>query len=251
MRAATVARMAAGGLAAAGAVQTLPAATGIARLRRRLYPALAGVGDAGHVALTFDDGPDPASTPQFLDTLATRGIRATFFVLGRMLAEAPDLGVGLVAAGHEVGVHGWEHRNLLARTPWATADDLARARDLVWEVTGVRPRWFRPPYGVLSAAAVQGARRLGLETVLWTSWGKDWSAHATPASVFSTVTRDLEGGGTILLHDSDCTSAPGAWHSALGALPALLDHCADRGLAVGPLGEHGLPQADGGRTALR
>jgi peptidoglycan-N-acetylglucosamine deacetylase len=73
---------------------------------------------------------------------------------------------------------------------------------------------------------------------LWTCWGWDWSARSTPDSVFRTVTRDLSGGGTVLLHDSDVAASPGSWRSALGALPRVLEECAARGLTVGPLGEH-------------
>lgn len=228
----------------AAAVQALPAAAALPALRLRFLPGLAGLGDVDHVALTFDDGPDPASTPRFLDVLAERDVRATFFLLGSMLARSPGLGRELVAAGHEVAVHGWDHRYLPLRGPWATHDDLSRTRDLVADIGGgVPPVFFRPPYGVLSAAAVHTARLLPLRPVLWTAWGKDWSPRATPRSVLDTVMSGLTGGGTILLHDSDCTSAPGAWRSALGALPELLDRCAERGLRVGPLREHGPPPA--------
>ncbi|WP_250281624.1 MULTISPECIES: polysaccharide deacetylase family protein [unclassified Frankia] len=241
-------RTAAAGAAATGtvaAVHALPALTSVPGLRRRLVPGLAGVGDPGHVALTFDDGPDPTSTPRFLEALAAHEVRATFFLLGSMLVRAPELGRDLVQAGHEVAVHGWEHRYFVLRGPTATYDDLARARDLVGDVTGQTPAFFRPPYGVLSTAVLRAARRLRLRPVLWTAWGKDWSSRATPRSVLDTVRRDLVGGGTVLLHDSDCTSAPGAWRSALGALPALLDECAGRGLRVGPLREHLAPRAGG------
>jgi peptidoglycan-N-acetylglucosamine deacetylase len=224
----------------AAAAQALPAVTALPGLRLRFWPGLAGVGDAGHVALTFDDGPDPASTPRFLDLLADAEVRATFFLLGSMLVRAPGLGRDLAAAGHELAVHGWDHRYLPLRGPAATRDDLTRARDLVGEVAGVAPVFFRPPYGVLSAAALHTARRLQLRPVLWTAWGKDWSSRATPRSVLDTVRADLAGGGTVLLHDSDCTSAPGAWRSALGAVPAVLEHCGRRGLRVGPLAEHGI-----------
>ncbi|WP_407661345.1 polysaccharide deacetylase family protein [Frankia nepalensis] len=233
-------------LTAAAAVAVAHAGPALASwpaLRARLLPGLAGIGRADHVALTFDDGPDPASTPHFLEALAATGTRATFFVLGPMLARAPGLGRELVAAGHEVAVHGWEHRYTTFRTPWALADDLARSRDLVTDVTGRSPLFFRPPYGVLSAGALTAARRLGLRPVLWTAWGRDWTRRATPATVLATVRRDLAGGGTVLLHDCDCTSAPLSWRSALGALPALLDDCAARGLRVGPLAEHFTPPA--------
>ncbi|MDH6113957.1 peptidoglycan/xylan/chitin deacetylase (PgdA/CDA1 family) [Kitasatospora sp. MAP12-15] len=227
----------AGGLAVA---HSLPALTSLGALRPLLAPRLSGPGDPGHVALTFDDGPDPASTPLFLKELEKADVRATFFVLGRMLVRAPDLGRELVAAGHEVAVHGWAHRPLLLRSPRSTRDDVARARDLVADVTGQPPRYYRPPYGVLSASALYAARECGLTPVLWTHWGQDWTARATPDSVLRTLTRAPLAGGTVLLHDSDVTSAPGAWRSALGALPRLLDLCTEQGLKVGPLGEHGL-----------
>src|SRR5262249_38833509 len=157
---------------------------------------------------------------------------------GRMLEAAPSLGRELAEAGHEIAVHGWEHRCMLLRGPAATYDDLARAMECIVTVTGTVPRWYRPPYGVLSASALRAARRLGLTPVLWTNWGRDWTRSATPASVLATVTRDLDGGGTVLLHDSDCTSAPESWRNTLGALPPLLDEISERGLSVGPLRDH-------------
>jgi peptidoglycan/xylan/chitin deacetylase (PgdA/CDA1 family) len=228
----------AGGIAAAHAS---PALTSIGPLRRRLLPGLSGVGDPEHVALTFDDGPDPRSTPTFLKALQAYQVHATFFLLGGALARNRSLGRELAAAGHEIAVHGWDHEVLLTRGPRATYNELARTRDLIAEVTGEIPRWYRPPYGVLTAPALRAARRLDLTPVLWTTWGRDWTAKATGPSVLDTVNRNLRGGGTVLLHDSDCTSAPGAWRATLAALPALLDLIEDRGLQVGPLRAHALP----------
>jgi peptidoglycan-N-acetylglucosamine deacetylase len=227
----------AGGLVAAAHVG--PGVLWLRRVRTVCWPALAGLGWPDHVALTFDDGPDPVSTPRFLDLLAERGVRATFFVLGEMLERAPALGAEIAAAGHELAVHGFRHRTLLRRGPRATYDDLARARDAVGAVTGEPPRLVRPPYGVLTGGALVACARLGLTPVLWTAWGRDWTAAATPQTVLATVLRDLRGGGTVLLHDSDCTSAPGSWRAALGALPHLLDVCAERGWRPGPLRDHG------------
>jgi peptidoglycan-N-acetylglucosamine deacetylase len=221
----------------AGVIHAGPALTVVNPLRRLVFPALAGIGDPDHVALTFDDGPDPASTPAFLATLRGAGVRATFFLLGRMLAGAPWLGRELIDAGHEVALHGWSHRLLLTRGPASTYDDLARGADLIAEVTGRPPRWYRPPYGVLSTAALVAVKRLALTPVLWTRWGADWTARATPASVLATLGHDLAG-GTILLHDSDCTSAPGSWQATLDALPTLIGQVRDQGLRLGPLGDH-------------
>ncbi|MQY35973.1 hypothetical protein SRB17_39690 [Streptomyces sp. RB17] len=224
------------------AAHATPVVSTFGPLRNRVMPRLSGRGRPGHVALTFDDGPDPVSTPHFLRLLAARRVHATFFLLGQQAHRSPALVREIAAAGHEIGIHGWLHRPLLLRGPRATYDDFARARDTVASITGRQPTLFRPPYGVMSTAAHLAARRLGLTPVLWTCWGEDWTARATPESVHRTVTRDLDGGGTILLHDSDCTSAPGAWHAALGALPRILDTCAERGFEVGRLRDHGRPR---------
>jgi peptidoglycan/xylan/chitin deacetylase (PgdA/CDA1 family) len=233
-------RGAAVGAGALGTLAALPALTSIGPLRNRLFPGLAGVGDPGHIALTFDDGPHPLSTPRFLDRLDRLGVRATFFLLGRWAVRSPGLVKEITAAGHEVAVHGYQHRCLLLRGPRATYDDLARARDVVQDLADASPRYFRPPYGVLTTATLAATRRLGLTPVLWTAWGEDWTARATPDSVYHTVSADLTGGGTVLLHDSDVTSVPGSWRATLGALGQLVDSWREAGLRIGPLAEHGL-----------
>jgi peptidoglycan/xylan/chitin deacetylase (PgdA/CDA1 family) len=197
------------------------------------------------VALTFDDGPDPASTPAFLAVLAERDIRATFFMLGSMAARSPGLAADITAAGHEAAVHGWDHRYLPARGPHATRADLTRATEFIATITGTRPRYFRPPYGVLSGPALWYARDLGLTPVLWGAWGREWAVGATGHSVSGNLLRGLRGGVTVLLHDSGCTSPPGAWQAGLAALTPLLDECQRVGLQVGTVAEHGIDdQAD-------
>lgn len=220
-----------------------PALAGVSPFGIRFTPALVGRGRADHVALTFDDGPDPVSTPAFLEVLDRLDWHATFFMLGTMARRAPGLTREVAAAGHEIAVHGDEHRNMLRRLPGAAADDIRRCRDSLTDLTGVAPRWFRPPFGVLSYGALRGATRAGLTTVLWTTWGRDWRKEATPESVTADVLRRYVEGGTVLLHDSDCESYPGSWRSALGALPRLADAFAARHLHVGPVGDHGIRRA--------
>jgi peptidoglycan/xylan/chitin deacetylase (PgdA/CDA1 family) len=229
------------------AAQALPALTTVGPLRNRLTPGLAGVGEPDRVARTFDDGPHPLSTPRFLWLLDRLDLRATFFLLGRWAARSPSLVKEIASAGHEIAVHGYDHRCLLARGIRGTYDDLARARDVIADAGGEQPAWFRPPYGVMTAATVGAARRLRLRPVLWTAWGEDWTARATPDSVYRTVLADLSGGATILLHDSDVTSVPGSWRATLGALPRLVETCQERGLRIGRLAEHGVvgPSAAG------
>ena len=230
--------------AAVLAANSAPSLVALSRLGRHLSPGLAGVGVPGHVALTFDDGPDAASTPRFLEVLDELGLHATFFMLGDMARRSPGLASEVSAAGHEVAVHGDRHRSQLRLAPGTVADDVARARDAVAVATGVEPLWFRPPYGTLSLSGMRAARRAGLRTVLWTAWGRDWRADATPESVVGDVLGGYVDGGTVLLHDSDCTSAPLCWRATLGALPALASELDARFLRVGPVGEHGIPRPD-------
>ncbi|MFI0999741.1 polysaccharide deacetylase family protein [Streptomyces galbus] len=221
------------------AAHIVPAATWLPGLRLRCFPSLAGTGHPGHVALTFDDGPDPASTPRFLDALDRLDVRATFFVLGEQVARHPEVVRETVRRGHEVAVHGWSHDRPWLPSPVRDRRDVARAAAAVRETTGRSPRWYRPPYGILTSGRWAAARSAGLRPVLWTAWARDWTAEATPASVRSTATAGLRGGGTLLLHDTDLVSAPGCWHATLAALPGIVDACREAGLGVGPLAEHG------------
>jgi peptidoglycan/xylan/chitin deacetylase (PgdA/CDA1 family) len=215
-----------------------PTLTGWDRLRTVLWPRLAGVGRRDGVALTFDDGPDPLGTPAVLEQLDALGWTATFFLLGTQTRRHPELARSLVAAGHEVAVHGDEHRSHLFRGPREVVADLRRAVDTIGEVTGVEPRFFRPPYGVVTSGTLAAVRRTGVQPVLWTSWGKDWQAGSTPERVVRKLDRTLGPGATLLLHDSDCTSTPGSWRATAASLPLLADDLARRGLAVRPLRDH-------------
>ncbi|GAB3899505.1 polysaccharide deacetylase family protein [Kibdelosporangium lantanae] len=221
------------------AVMAAPASTFVTPVRA-LLPRLRGVGSPGHVALTFDDGPDTRATPLLLDLLAKHRVRATFFMMGEQLTANRRLGKEIAAAGHEVAVHAWRHLPVPLRRPKTVHDDITRTYDLIADVTGTPPRWYRPPYGVLAWPALSAIQRLGLTPVLWTSWGRDWTAGATPESVYRRVRRGLENGPTVLLHDSDRYAAVGSWRATFGAVSMLLDECERRQLTAGPLSEHGL-----------
>jgi peptidoglycan/xylan/chitin deacetylase (PgdA/CDA1 family) len=92
----------------------------------------------------------------------------------------------------------------------------------------------------MSSSSLRAARRCGMRTVLWTTWGRDWRREATPETVTDDVLRRYVDGGTVLLHDSDCESYPSSWNATLGALPMLADELSARQLSVGPLADHGI-----------
>jgi len=231
-------RLIVAGTVAAVAAQVGPAATWLPAVRRTLAPALLARGDATSVALTFDDGPHPDGTPAVLDALDSLGWTATFFVLGEQARRHPDIVRETARRGHEIALHGDEHRYLIARAPWTAYDDLRRAHDTVSDLTGVQPCWWRPPYGVLSGPALVAAGRLGLRPILWSAWGRDWRAEATPESVTRELCRDGIGGATMLLHDSDVTSSPGSWRTTVDALPLLAARVDEAGLRARTLSEH-------------
>lgn len=220
--------------AATLAAHVLPAATWLPAVGR-LAPGLASPMEPGTVAVTFDDGPHPEGTPAVLDRLDELGWRATFFMLGSAVSRYPTVAREVADRGHSLGLHGFEHRYLLARAPRATWQDLVGAKEAVEDATGNRPQWWRPPYGVLSAAGLVAASRLELRPLLWSAWGKDWTSDATPRRVVSTVMRGRVDGGVVLLHDSDVTSAPGSWRTTVAALGGLAGAVAEAGVRVAPL----------------
>ena len=187
------------------------------------------------VALTFDDGPDPASTPRVLDRLDDLGLRATFFCLGSRVSESPEIVAETLLRGHEVGVHGHVHEHHLARHPgWVRADLDAALEALA--ACGVEPRWYRPPYGQVSSGTLRAARRCGLELVHWSAWGREWE-EPDGRAVAERVSRSLERGAIVLLHDSDMTSPAGTVDRVLDALPLIADDLIRRDYASTTLSE--------------
>jgi peptidoglycan-N-acetylglucosamine deacetylase len=181
-------------------------------------------------ALTFDDGPHAQGTAAVLELLAGADARATFFLVGEQVRREPALAREIVAAGHVIGLHCERHRNLLRLTPRQTRDDIDRAESVIGETTGVAPRLYRPPYGVLNGAALRLASARGWRTLLWSHWGRDWERRATPDSIATRLTHGVGAGAVLLLHDADDYSAPGSWRRTAAALPRVLATLAERGL---------------------
>lgn len=214
-----------------------PAVTAIGPLRRRLAPGLAGEVPGDHIALTFDDGPEPGSTPAFLDLLGEHGCRATFFVLGVQALAHPGLVRRIADEGHELALHGWAHRCVLAIPPGRLTAQLRETRRVVEEIGGTRVTRYRPPYGVLSGEALLACHTLNLTPTLWTAWGREWVASANPGNIVATVLRTLHPGGTLLLHDTDLHAPRADWRRTLEATSLLLRGPLSE-VDTGPLREH-------------
>ncbi|HJZ86640.1 MAG TPA: polysaccharide deacetylase family protein [Polyangia bacterium] len=207
-------------------------------------PALGCAPGRGRIALTFDDGPDPAVTPRLLELLAAHGQRATFFLIGRRAQAHPDLVRAIVARGHAIGNHSYTHA---WSTPlWTTgrlAADLARCQEVLMRAAGVRPRWFRPPVGLFGPRVESAARRVSLALCGWTLRSNDGALFGYDATrVRARVLARLRDGDVILLHD-------GAERShrrprAPEVLPALLELLAARGLRSVTLDELLAPELE-------
>ncbi len=186
--------------------------------------------DGEGYALTFDDGPHAQGTPAVLEILRGESVRATFFLVGEQIRRNPALPREILDAGHEIAIHCDRHRNLLRLSPRQVRDDLARAEDAIATSTGRMPRLYRPPYGVLNAAALRVARGRGWRTLLWSQWGRDWEARATPESIAAKVTEGAGAGAVLLLHDADDYSAPDSWRRTVAALPRVIETMRERSL---------------------
>ena len=168
------------------------------------------------VALTFDDGPHPATTPLVLDRLDELGLVASFFCLGSLVAAYPSLVGEILGRGHTVEVHGYRHDHHFIRTPGWVLADLRSALDVL-RGAGARPGWYRPPYGQTTGASMYAARRFRLRLVLWSAWGHEWDAPSSSA-VADRVIGALEPGAIVLLHDTDVLNPSGSTQRVLEAL---------------------------------
>ncbi len=206
----------------------------------------------GRLALTFDDGPDATTTPLVLDLLRERGARATFFVLGARALAEPALLQRMVAEGHAVGLHSFDHNRLYAfLQPRAVCADVEHCRSIVEAATGARAIWFRPPVGQMSPRTAAGVKLAGAEVVGWSARGRDGLSRTSSADVLKRLTPRLEAGAIVLLHDAweRPKNAPSTPPAGVLALPALLDEIARRGLQAVTLDELVLGAA--GRTTTK
>ena len=200
------------------------------------FPGRERAEPGGRAVLTFDDGPEPDGTPAVLDALDTVGARATFFLLGEQLMRAPSMGGEIRRRGHEPALHGHEHTSHEDMWPGQTRDDLARALGTFEVACGMTPRWYRPPYGLMSEAGYGACRDLGLGPVYWSAWGSDWETISAER-IAELVCADLDDGAIVLLHDSARYATRPSAHATIDAIPLIAAEAGRRGLALVTLGE--------------
>lgn len=173
------------------------------------------------VAMTFDDGPHHSLTPQLLDILAARNIRATFYVIGRRVAMYPQLTQRIAAEGHEIGNHTWNHPRLTSLGNSGVLRELDRTTQAIYQAVGRPPVTMRPPYGMLSSRQrLMISETRALPTILWSVDPEDWRRPGSSVVANRIVSR-AHTGAVILAHD--------IIGSTVRAMPAALDGLIARG----------------------
>ncbi len=162
--------------------------------------------DPQQLALTYDDGPNPAVTPALLDLLGKFRVRATFFLIGKFVRQQPVLARAIAEAGHLIGNHSMTHPRLALKSAERIRKELQDTNDLLEDVLGAPVRYFRPPHGARRPYVIQAANELGLATVHWNVSAADWKpigAQAIKMNVDRGISRNQAkgNGSNILLHD--------------------------------------------------
>jgi peptidoglycan/xylan/chitin deacetylase (PgdA/CDA1 family) len=155
------------------------------------------------VALTFDDGPDPSSTPALLETLRNAGVKAAFFCVGAKVAAHPELAAQIAREGHLVENHSFGHSNgTNFFTTGRLRAELTQAQTTIEQATGKRPQLFRPPMGLSNPRVFRAARALNLKVIGWTARGLDTKLRE-PAEIVARLVARLRPGAILLLHDGN------------------------------------------------
>ncbi|MGV3532824.1 MAG: polysaccharide deacetylase family protein, partial [Chthoniobacteraceae bacterium] len=177
--------------------------------------------DGKYIAMTYDDGPHATLTPRLLDMLKERGIKATFFVVGKNVAEYPKIAKRIVDEGHEIASHSWSHPLLSKMSDASVRDQLERTHAAIEKATGVKTTILRPPYGGFTERQRRWAHgEFGYKTILWDLDPLDWKVR-NANHVEREILKGTRSGSIILTHDIH--------KSTVDAMPGTLDALLARG----------------------
>ncbi|HEV2691462.1 MAG TPA: polysaccharide deacetylase family protein [Verrucomicrobiae bacterium] len=210
------------------------AGLGVAIPQLRLFGNFICHGDRSkkRVALTFDDGPNPRSTPQLLDLLRDRKIPAAFFCIGRRVDAHPELAARILREGHLVENHSYAHSNFTNFYPRARLrTELIQAQQAIEKAGGGKPQFYRPPIGNSNPNTFRAARDLNLKVIGWSIRSLD-TVIAQPEKILARIRRGLAPGAIILLHDGNMPA-----EKLLATVKSLLDTLRELGYEVVRLDE--------------
>ncbi|MNH94373.1 Peptidoglycan-N-acetylmuramic acid deacetylase PdaC [compost metagenome] len=157
------------------------------------------------IAFTFDDGPDPCYTPELLDLLQEHEVKATFFVLGSKAEKNPELIQRMYLEGHQIGIHNYIHKSNWILSPWRSRREQAdRTADIVESITGERPTYYRPPWGLLNLGDLLLMRK-SYRIVLWSVMVGDWKPSVSSEQLKRSLLKRIKPGSIVVLHDSGDT----------------------------------------------
>jgi peptidoglycan-N-acetylglucosamine deacetylase len=218
--------LAAAGIAAWGAVSPYSELFG---------PTLRHTDSSRNIALTFDDGPNPAVTPRLLDLFERYSVRGTFFLIGKFARACPGLVKEIHARGHLIGNHTDTHCNLIWQTAEGIRSELGRCQDAIASATGAEPpRWMRPPYGYRNPLLRAEVRRAGIHgVVMWSKICWDWKPQPPQRLIerlASVAREDRKQGDIVVMHDGDHRALGGDRLHVVTALEHWLPRWRDAGM---------------------
>lgn len=190
------------------------------------YPLFYGNTHLPEVALTFDDGPNPYYTPQVLAILQHYGVQATFFDVGYLVKDFPNIVRHEYNNGNLVANHSWSHPELTLFSVSAILSQLTSTSNVIQNTIGVRPTFFRPPYGAFNRTVLEQAGYLGVTTVLWNDAAEDWTLPGV-SYIVNKILSLAHAGTIILLHDGGGNRA-----QTVAALPTIITDLKNRGFSL-------------------
>ncbi|NRD78967.1 polysaccharide deacetylase family protein [Bacillus sp. BRMEA1] len=193
------------------------------------FPAVViykGSSSLKRVALTFDDGPDNYYTPKILDILKAKGVKATFFMVGKEAKRFPDIVKRIADEGNALGNHSWDHPKLWTLNNQQITQEIVSTQNEIQQITGQRTTLFRPPYGRVTPADITLIHNLGYRVIDWSVDTLDWKGTSAP-NILQIVNKEVSPGGIILEHS--LASHPGELNGTVQALPQIIDHLRAQG----------------------
>lgn len=182
------------------------------------------------VALTFDDGPNGTATRKILDVLKDRRVRATFFLVGMNVQRDPLTAKRIADEGHLVGNHAFSHARFDLSSPLQIERDIRDGAEAIEQATGVRPRWFRPPFGINGTGMTEICRSYGTVVAGWSLDANDWNPHPVE-DLAAAIVDSVVPGDIILLHDGAATGVDIERPATVSAVPVIISALEKAGFA--------------------
>ena len=189
------------------------------------------------IALTFDDGPYPPYTDRLLDVLKAKRIHATFFLVAEQAQQYPELVRRMKAEGHTVGLHAFRHRDFLKLTEEEKRKDLEQGKNLLRDITGKNPVYWRPPHGFRDFSVMETAAAQNLTVINWSVIPRDWT-RIDSQEIFRRVMDKAEDGAIVLLHDGDSPGYKASRQATVDAVAPLIDSLREKGYHLVSLEEY-------------